>query len=126
MKCIRFIIHHSSFRITKTGELMAGTHMEALGMIETKGLTALVEASDAMLKAANVTLIGWQKIGSGMVTALVVGDVAAVKAAIDAGAAAAARVGEVVGVQVIPRPHDDLGVVLALAGKKPAATTAGV
>ena len=66
---------------------MAGTHMEALGMIETKGLVPLVEASDAMLKAANVTLIGWQKIGSGMVTALVVGDVAAVKAAIDAGAA---------------------------------------
>jgi ethanolamine utilization protein EutM len=60
---------------------MAGNHMEALGMIETKGLVPLVEASDAMLKAANVTLIGWQKIGSGMVTALVVGDVAAVKAA---------------------------------------------
>ncbi len=105
---------------------MAGAHMEALGMIETKGLVPLVEASDAMLKSANVTLIGWQKIGSGMVTALVVGDVAAVKAAIDAGAAAAARVGEVVGVQVIPRPHEDLGAVLPLAGKKPAATTAGV
>ena len=87
---------------------MASSHMEALGMIETKGLVPLVEASDAMLKSANVTLIGWQKIGSGMVTALVVGDVAAVKAAIDAGAAAAARVGEVVGVQVIPRPHDGL------------------
>jgi ethanolamine utilization protein EutM len=66
-------------------------------------------------------LIGWQKIGSGMVTALVVGDVAAVKAAIDAGSAAAARVGEVVGVQVIPRPHEDLGGVLPLAGKKAAA-----
>jgi ethanolamine utilization protein EutM len=74
-----------------------------------------------MLKAANVTLIGWQKIGSGMVTALVVGDVAAVKAAIDAGAAAAGRVGEVVGVQVIPRPHEDLGSVLPLAGKRLAA-----
>jgi ethanolamine utilization protein EutM len=98
--------------------------MEALGMIETKGLVPLVEASDAMLKAANVTLIGWQKIGSGMVTALVVGDVAAVKAAIDAGSAAAARVGEVVGVQVIPRPHEDLGSVLPLAGKK--LTAAGV
>jgi ethanolamine utilization protein EutM len=97
---------------------MATSHMEALGMIETKGLVPLVEASDAMLKAANVTLIGWQKIGSGMVTALVVGDVAAVKAAIDAGSAAAARVGEVVGVQVIPRPHEDLGAVLPLAGKK--------
>src|SRR6266536_1944161 len=99
---------------------MASNGMEALGMIETKGLVPLVEASDAMLKAANVTLIGWQKIGSGMVTALVVGDVAAVKAAIDAGAAAAARVGEVVGVQVIPRPHEDLGSVLPLAGKKQA------
>ena len=97
-------------------------HMEALGMIETKGLTALIEASDAMVKAANVTLIGWQKIGSGLVTALVVGDVAAVKAAVDAGSAAAGRVGEVIGVQVIPRPHEDLGSVLPLAGKKQAAT----
>ena len=103
---------------------MATSHLEALGMIETKGLVPLVEASDAMLKAANVTLIGWQKIGSGMVTALVVGDVAAVKAAVDAGSAAARRVGEVVGVQVIPRPHEDLGAVLPLAGKK--AATAGV
>src|SRR5881628_3423210 len=104
---------------------MAGNHLEALGMIETKGLTALIEASDAMLKAANVTLIGWQKIGSGLVTAMVVGDVAAVKAAIDAGATAAGRVGEVIGTQVIPRPHEDLGAVLPLAGKKQAAS-AGV
>src|SRR5947209_17699647 len=103
---------------------MAGSNMEALGMIETKGLVALVEASDAMLKSANVTLIGWQKIGSGLVTALVLGDVAAVKAAIDAGAAAAGRVGEVVGVQVIPRPHEDIGNILPVAGKKP--QTAGV
>jgi len=86
--------------------------MEALGMIETKGLVSLIEASDAMLKAANVTLIGWQKIGSGLVTAFIAGDVAAVKAAIDAGAAAAGRVGEVVGVQVIPRPHEDTSSVL--------------
>ena len=100
---------------------MATNNLEALGMIETKGLVPLVEAADAMLKSANVTLIGWQKIGSGMVTALVVGDVAAVKAAVDAGAAAASRVGEVVGVQVIPRPHEDLGAILPLAGKKPAA-----
>src|ERR1700675_1987151 len=99
-------------------------NLEALGMIETKGLVPLVEASDAMLKAANVTLVGWNKIGSGMVTPFVVADVAAVKAAIDAGSAAAARVGEVVGVHVIPRPHEDLGVVLRLAGKK--AATAGV
>jgi ethanolamine utilization protein EutM len=99
---------------------MAGNHLEALGMIETKGLVSLIEASDAMLKAANVTLLGWQKIGSGLVTAFVVGDVAAVKAAIDAGAAAASRVGEVVGVQVLPRPHEDLGIVLPLVGKKQA------
>ena len=97
---------------------MATNHMEALGMIETKGLVALIEASDAMVKAANVTLIGWQKVGSGLVTSMVVGDVAAVKAAVDAGATAAARVGEVIGVQVIPRPHEDLGAVLPLAGKK--------
>jgi ethanolamine utilization protein EutM len=86
--------------------------LEALGMIETKGLVALIEASDAMIKAANVQLIGWQKIGSGLVTALVVGDVAAVKAAVDAGAAAAGRIGEVVGVQVIPRPHEDISNIL--------------
>ena len=103
---------------------MASNNLEALGMIETKGLTALVEASDAMVKSANVTLLGWQKIGSGLVTAFVVGDVAAVKAAVDAGSAAAGRVGEVVAVQVIPRPHEDLGGVLPTAGKKQA--TAGV
>lgn len=85
---------------------------EALGMIETKGFIALVEASDAMMKAANVTFMGWDKVGSGLVTAFVTGDVAAVKAATDAGAAAASRIGEVVSVQVIPRPHDDLGIVL--------------
>ena len=90
---------------------MAG-NMEALGMIETKGMAPLIEAADAMLKAANVTLKGWHKIGSGMVTAFTVGDVAAVKAAVDAGAAAAGRIGEVVGVQVIPRPHGDVDLVL--------------
>src|ERR671934_2972678 len=91
---------------------MAGTHLEALGMIETKGLVALIEASDAMMKSANVDLVGWDKIGSGLVTAFVVGDVAAVKAAVDAGAAAASRIGEGVSVQVIPRPHEDLSGVL--------------
>jgi ethanolamine utilization protein EutM len=101
---------------------MAGNHLEALGMIETKGLVALIEASDAMMKSANVTLIGWQKIGSGLVTAMVVGDVAAVKAAVDAGAAAAGRVGEVIAVQVIPRPHEDLGGILPVAGKKQTAS----
>ncbi len=81
---------------------------QAIGMIETKGLSALFEASDAALKAASVTLTGWEKIGSGYVTAFFRGDVAAVKAATDAGAAAAAQVGQVISVQVIPRPHDDL------------------
>jgi len=87
---------------------------EALGMIETKGLVALFEASDAMMKAANVEFHGWDKVGSGLVSAFVSGDVAAVKAATDAGAAAAGRIGEVVSVQVIPRPHDDLTKVLKL------------
>ena len=84
---------------------------QAIGMIETKGLSALLEASDAALKAANVTLTGWEKIGSGYVTAFFRGDVAAVKAATDAGAAAAAQVGQVVSVQVIPRPHETLATL---------------
>jgi ethanolamine utilization protein EutM len=88
---------------------------EALGMIETKGFVALVEATDAMMKAANVQFIGWDKVGSGLVSAFVTGDVAAVKAATDAGAAAAGRVGEVVSVQVIARPHDDLNKVLKVS-----------
>ena len=86
--------------------------MEALGMIETKGFIAMVEATDAMMKSANVQFMGWDKVGSGLVTAFVTGDVAAVKAATDAGANSAGRVGEVVSVQVIARPHDDLGTVL--------------
>ena len=81
---------------------------QAIGMIECKGLCALLEGSDAALKAANVTLTGWEKVGSGYVTAFFRGDVAAVKAATDAGAAAAAQVGQVVSVQVIPRPHESL------------------
>ena len=84
---------------------------EALGMIEVKGFVALVEAADAMMKAANVQFLGWDKIGSGLVSAFVSGDVAAVKAATEAGAAAAGRIGEVVSVQVIARPHEDLGKV---------------
>ena len=106
---------------------MASSNVEALGMIECKGFVALVEASDAMLKAANVDLVGWDKIGSGLVTAFVSGDVAAVKAAIDAGAAAASRIGEVVSVQVIPRPHEDLPAVLSFSrpasAAKPLPTT---
>jgi microcompartment protein CcmL/EutN len=85
---------------------------EALGLLECKGLVALMEGTDAMLKAANVDMIGWDKAGSGLVTAFVKGDVAAVKAAIDAGAEAAGRVGQVVSVHVIPRPHDELAGVL--------------
>ena len=88
------------------------TISEALGMIETKGFVSLVEAVDAMMKAANVQFLGWDKVGSGLVSAFVSGDVAAVKAATDAGAAAAGRVGEVVSVQVIARPHEDLPKVL--------------
>ena len=81
---------------------------QAIGMIETQGLCALLEASDAALKSANVTLVGWEKVGTGYVTSFFRGDVAAVKAATDAGAAAASQVGRVVSVQVIPRPHEDL------------------
>ena len=81
---------------------------QALGMIETKGLVALFEAADAMLKAADVKFAGWETVGSGLVTAFVTGDVAAVKAATDVGAAAAANVGEVMAVQVIARPHEEL------------------
>jgi ethanolamine utilization protein EutM len=82
-------------------------------MIETKGLVALVQATDAMLKAANVEFKGWKKVGSALCTVFVTGDVAAVKAAVDAGAAAAKAIGgEVVSVHVIARPHDDLGTVL--------------
>ena len=81
---------------------------QAIGMIETRGLCAMLEACDSALKAANVTMVGWEKIGSGYVTGFFRGDVAAVKAATDAGAAAASQVGEVISVQVIPRPHEDL------------------
>ena len=81
---------------------------QAIGMIECKGLCALFEATDAALKAANVTFTGWDKIGSGYVTAFFRGDVASVKAATDAGAAAASQVGQIVSVQVIPRPHEGL------------------
>ena len=89
--------------------------MEALGMIETKGLVAMIEAADAMVKAANVSLVGYEKIGGGFVTAIVRGDVAAVKAATDAGAAAARRVGELVSVHVIPRPHSSVDDNLPVA-----------
>ncbi|HJC00299.1 MULTISPECIES: ethanolamine utilization microcompartment protein EutM [Oscillospiraceae] len=85
---------------------------EALGMVETKGLVGAIEAADAMVKSANVSLVGYEKIGSGLVTVMVRGDVGAVKASTDAGAAAAQKVGEVVSVHVIPRPHTDVEKIL--------------
>ena len=85
---------------------------DALGMVETRGLVGAVEAADAMVKAANVTLIGREQVGSGLVTVMVRGDVGAVKAATDAGAAAASRVGELVSVHVIPRPHSEVEMIL--------------
>jgi ethanolamine utilization protein EutM len=94
--------------------------MEALGMIETKGLVAMIEAADAMVKAASVVLVAYEKIGGGYVTALVRGDVAAVKAATDAGAAAARKVGELISVHVIPHPHEQLDEVLPIRPPKPA------
>ena len=87
-------------------------NFEALGMIETRGLVAAIEAADAMVKAANVTLIGTEKIGSGLVSVMVRGDVGAVKAATEAGSQAAARLGEIVAVHVIPRPHQDVELIL--------------
>ncbi|SEP23523.1 propanediol utilization microcompartment protein PduA [Propionispora vibrioides] len=89
---------------------------EALGMVETKGLVSAIEAADAMVKAANVILIGYEKIGSGLVTVMVRGDVGAVKAATDSGAAAAGKVGELVSVHVIPRPHTDVEKILPKIG----------
>ena len=86
--------------------------MEALGMVETRGLVANIEAADAMVKAANVTLIGTEKIGSGLVSVMVRGDVGAVNAAVQAGAANAAKLGELVATHVIPRPHQDVEKIL--------------
>ncbi len=87
---------------------------QAVGIIETRGLVSLIEASDAALKAADISMLGWNKIGGGLVTGFYTGDVAAVKAGIDAGAEAAAQVGEVTSMQVIPRPHDDLSGLVEL------------
>lgn len=92
--------------------------MDALGMIETKGLVGCIEASDAMVKAANVVLVSYVKIGSGLTTAVVRGDVAAVKAAVDAGCEAAKRVGELVGCHVIPRPHAELEKIFPITAAK--------
>ena len=89
---------------------------ESLGMIETRGLVGAIEAADAMVKAANVQLVGYEKIGSGYVTVMVRGDAGAVKAATDAGAAAAKKVGEIVSIHVIPRPHSDTEKILPKLG----------
>ena len=105
---IRKYPYHSS----KGENKMTSVQMIALGMVETKGLVGAIEAADAMVKAANVTLIGKEYIGAGYVTVMVRGDVGAVKAATDAGAAAAQRVGELVSVHVIPRPHSDVEELL--------------
>jgi microcompartment protein CcmL/EutN len=87
---------------------------EALGMVECMGLVAMIEAADAMVKAANVRLVGWEKIDAGLVTAIVRGEVAAVKAAVDAGAAAGRKVGQVVATHIIPQPHDDVDVGISV------------
>ncbi len=92
------------------------TSLDALGMVETRGLIGAIEAADTMVKAANVRLLGKEKIGGGFVTVMVRGDVGAVKAATDAGAAAAEKVGELVAVHVIPRPHSDVESILPQAG----------
>lgn len=94
-----------------------GSSAMALGMIETKGLVGSIEAADAMVKAANVTLIGRELVGGGLVTVMVRGDVGAVKAATDAGAAAAQRIGELISVHVIPRPHGDVEFILPNSNK---------
>ena len=91
--------------------------LNALGMVETRGLVAAIEAADAMVKAANVTLIGKELVGGGLVSVLVRGDVGAVKAATDAGAAAADRIGELISVHVIPRPHSDVEAILPKEAK---------
>ena len=91
--------------------------LNALGMIETRGLVAAIEAADAMVKAANVTLVGKEMVGGGLVSVLVRGDVGAVKAATDAGAAAADRIGELISVHVIPRPHSEVEIILPKSSK---------
>ena len=95
---------------------------EALGLVETRGLVGMIEAADAMVKAANVVLVGKEYIGAGYVTVMVRGDVGAVKAATDAGAVAAGKIGEVVSVHVIPRPHSEVEKILPKAAKDPKAS----
>src|SRR5208282_4870348 len=103
----------------RRGRNMSESGFEALGMIETRGFSAMVEAADAMVKAAKVDLVGFEKIGGGYVTAIVRGDVAACRAAVEAGSRAAAKVGEIVSTHVIPRPHESVDAALPL-GRMPA------
>jgi ethanolamine utilization protein EutM len=110
---------HSRRRILRVIHGGLAMSMEALGMVETRGLTGSIEAADAMVKAANVVLIGQEYIGAGYVTVFVRGDVGAVKAATDAGAAAARRVGELISVHVIPRPHAEVEKILPSEGAAP-------
>lgn len=97
---------------TNSGKGTTKMKNQALGMIETRGLVAITEAADAMLKAANVELVGYEKIGSGLVTVMVRGDVGAVKASVEAGAEVASKLGEVIAMHVIPRPHTDVEKIL--------------
>ena len=102
-------VEETTKSIIKEEKVMA---QEALGMVETRGLVAAIEAADAMLKAANVVLVGTEKIGSGLVSVMVRGDVGAVKSAVEAGSSSASRLGELVATHVIPRPHDDVEKIL--------------
>jgi microcompartment protein CcmL/EutN len=110
VKCIIIYVYKGKTQIKYQEENKMA--VEALGMVETRGLVAAIEAADAMVKAANVTLIGTERIGSGLVTVMVRGDVGAVQAATDAGSAAGSRLGELVSVHVIPRPHGDVEKIL--------------
>ena len=103
-------VHNQEMKVTQKEEKIMA--QEALGMVETRGLVAAIEAADSMLKAANVTLVGTEKIGSGLVSVMVRGDVGAVKAAVEAGASNASRLGELVATHVIPRPHNDVEKIL--------------
>ena len=113
VKTIKPVIKEEKSSNTKQGGLTKMTQ-EALGMVETRGLVAAIEAADAMLKAANVTLIGTEKIGSGLVSVMVRGDVGAVKAAVESGASSASRLGELVATHVTPRPHTDVEKILPI------------
>ena len=109
---VRKKITNKNIKKEEKKEIKKMAQLDALGMIETKGLVGSIEAADAMVKAANVTLVGKEHVGGGLVTVLVRGDVGAVKAATDAGAAAAQRVGELISVHVIPRPHTEVESIL--------------